>query len=62
MQIKIERDRLRRLATITAGSSAALAVLPALSKSHGHPLLGLICIVVQMALLSLSIYFLIQSK
>ena len=55
-------ERLRRLSGMTAAFVAMLAVVPAFSVSHGHPLVGFVCIGAQIVLLAISVRFLVQSK
>jgi heme O synthase-like polyprenyltransferase len=57
-----EVERLRRLSVVTAALTAALAIVPALTMSHGHLVLGFVCLGVQIVLLALSIRFFKQYK
>jgi hypothetical protein len=54
--------RLRRKAVVAAGSSAALAGVPALSFTHGHPITGAIFIAMQFCLITIAMGFLVQMK
>ena len=54
--------RLRRKAVVAAASSAALAGVPALSFTHGHPITGAIFIAAQFCLITVAFGFLVQMK
>jgi hypothetical protein len=59
-QTKLNLDR--RMAAVCGSSSAALAAIPVLTISHGHPAVGFVCLGFQVVLLVLSIRFIVRAK
>jgi hypothetical protein len=55
-------ERLRRKAVVAAACSAAMAAVPALSSSHGHPVLGAIAIAIQFCLVTIAVGLLIRMR
>ena len=54
--------RLRRKGAAVAASSASLGAVPALSFTHGHPILGAICIATQVCLITVACGLLAKAK
>jgi len=52
----------RRKAVLCAASCGALAAVPALSISHGHPAVGFVCLGAQVVLLVFAIRFMARGK
>jgi hypothetical protein len=59
-QTKLNDDR--RQAAACGSCCAALAAFPALTFSHGHPVVGFVCLGVQVVLLVLAIRFMVRAK
>jgi hypothetical protein len=59
-QTKFNDDR--RKAVVCGSSCAALAAIPALTFSHGHPAVGFVSLGVQAVLLVLAIRFIARAK
>jgi hypothetical protein len=55
-------ERLRRKAVVAAACSAAMAEVPALSSSHGHPVLGATAIAIQLCLVTLAVGLLVRMR
>jgi hypothetical protein len=55
-------ERLRRKAVVAAACSAAMAVVPDLSSSHGHPVLGATAIAIQCCLVTIALGLLVRMR
>jgi hypothetical protein len=59
-QTKLNGDK--RKAVVCGSSCAALAAIPALTFSRGHPAIGFVCLGVQVVLVVFAIRFMARAK
>ncbi|MGB9028689.1 MAG: hypothetical protein WCC27_01110 [Acidobacteriaceae bacterium] len=62
MEPRSKVEELRRRAVVTAALVAILSAGPALSMTHGHRLVGFVCIGAQVVLLVIAISLLVRLK
>jgi hypothetical protein len=57
-----QSDHFRNLSVMASSLTAVLAIFPALWMSHGHAVMGMVCIGMQLVLLTLSVHFFMKYR